>query len=119
MGFNFINSQAKHHTKAWNDRFTTAANNLFALPMNPVERTFVAKNDSGGCVAEGATVHVRRVESRLAVYKGLSPLAVADKPSLALYEMVDSGHGVLQGVISQVIPEANLLLIKVVEGRSK
>lgn len=117
MGFNYINSQAKHHTKAWNDRFITSANNLFALPMNSVERTFVAKSDSGARVAEGTPVHVRRVESTLAVYQGLSPLAVADRPSLALYEMVDSGHGVLQGVISQVIPEANLLLVKVVEGR--
>lgn len=118
MGFNYINSQAKHHTKAWNDRFTTSANNLFALPTNPVERTFVAKS-SGACLTEGAKVHVRRVDSSLTVYQGLSPLAVADKPSLALYEMVDSGHGVLQGVVSQVIPEANLLLVKVVEGCSK
>lgn len=119
MGFNYINSQAKHHTKAWNDRFTTAANNLFALPTNPVERTFVAKMEKAGCLPEGATVHLRRVESNLAIYQGLSQVAVADTPSLALYEMVDAGHGVLRGVISQVIPKANLLLIKVVEGAAK
>lgn len=119
MGFNYINSQAKHHTKAWNDRFTTAANNLFALPANPVERTFVAKTDTALPLPEGATVHVRRVESSLAIYQGLSEIAIADKPSLALYEMVDAGHGILRGVISQVLPEAKLLLIKVVEGASK
>jgi len=119
MGFNYIESQAKSHTKAWSDQFTTAANNLFALPASPVERTFVAKTGATACIAEGAAVHVRRVESGLMVFQGLSPLAVAQEPSLALYEMVDSGHGLLKGVVSQVIPEAKVLLVKVVEGRSK
>jgi hypothetical protein len=119
MGFNYINSQAKSHTKAWSDRFTLAADNLFALPANPIERTFVAKASGTPEVKEGEIVHVRRIEANLVVYQGLTPLAAAEKPSLALFEMVDARHGMVQGVVSEVISEANLIIVKVSEGATK
>jgi hypothetical protein len=119
MGFNYIDSKAKQHTKAWSNQFTAAANNLFALPANPVSRTFVAKGGAVQRLSEGTRVHVRRVGSALAIYQGLTEVAVAETPSLALYEMVDCGHGILEGTVSQVIPEAKLLLVNVVEGRLK
>lgn len=119
MGFNYINSQAKSHTKAWSDRFTLAADNLFALPANPIERMFVAKAGETSKIAEGEVVHVRRVEASLVVYKGLTPLATAESPSLALFETVDARHGLLQGVVSEVISEANLIIVKVSEGAIK
>ena len=119
MGFNFIHSQAKAHTKAWSDRFTRSANNLFANPINPTERAFIAKGAGYASAKEGDRVHVRRLESDIVVYQGLSPIAAAQAPSLALFEMVDLGHGVIEGQISQVIQEAGLLIVKVVEGPSK
>lgn len=119
MGFNYINSQAKSHTKAWSDRFTLAADNLFALPANPIERTFVVKAGGTPKVAEGKIVNVRRIEARLVVYQGLTPLAAAENPSLALFEMVDSRHGVVQGVVAEMISEANLIIVKVSEGAIK
>ncbi|MBG9388378.1 hypothetical protein [Caenimonas aquaedulcis] len=119
MGFNYINSQAKSHTKAWSDRFTQSADNLFALPANPIERTFVAKSGGALKVAEGEIVHVRRIETGLVVFQGLTPLAAADKPSLALFEMVDSKHGVMRGVVTEVISEANVMIVKVSEGATK
>lgn len=115
MGFNFIYSQAKTHTKAWNDKFTQGANDLFAGATNPIERTFIAKSPNCAEMKEGEWVHVRRKDTDIVVYRGLNPIAAAQAPSLALFEMVDSGHGVIQGRVMEVIAEANLVVVKVVE----
>lgn len=119
MGFSYIYSQAKSHTKAWNDQFVLAAHNLFANTNSPIERTFVAVSGSRINLTEGDAVHVRRVGDQLMVYQGLTPLAVADKPALALFEIVDAAHGVVAGAITEVIDSANLILIKVTEGVRK
>lgn len=119
MGFSYIYSQAKSHTKLWNDQFARSANNLFATPDGPIERTFVAVSAGPVGLAEGDTVHLRRVGEKLMVYQGLTPLATADKPTLALFELVEAAHGVLGGLVTEVIDSANLMLVKVGQGAQK
>lgn len=119
MGFNYIYSQAKTHTKAWSDSFSRSADDLFASAENKIERTFVAKSNGRIVAAEGDSVHVRLVDGALIVYQGMQPLAAAEHPSIALSELIDARHGVVQGVISEIIDAANLVLIKVTEGGAK
>lgn len=119
MGFSYIYSQAKNHTKAWNDQFARAAHNLFANTNSPIERTFVAVSGSRINLAEGDAVHVRRVGDQIMVYQGLTPLATADKPALAVFEIVDAAHGAVSGAVTEVIDSANLMLIKITEGVRK
>lgn len=118
MGFNFIYSQAKAHTKAWNESFNLAATNLFSLPANRIERTFIAKTSNCASFSVGERVLVRRKDAGIAVYRGVAPVATADLPSLAIGEMVDQGHGVIEGEVTDVVEQAKVLMIKVVEGPS-
>jgi hypothetical protein len=118
MGFDYIHSRAKSHTKAWSDQFIRAADDLFASSHAPIERTFVARSIGRATLREGDPVHVRRSDNSIVVCQGIAPLASAETPSLALLESVDAAHGILDGVVTEVIDAAQLILVRVKEGTS-
>jgi hypothetical protein len=119
MGFDYINSQSKMHTKSWNDQFMRSADNLFSAPRTNIERTFIAKTISPFSLPEGEQVYVRKIEGKVLIFKDLTQVCNVENPSLSLMESLNSSYGMMSGVIVENIDSANLVLIKVVEGGTK
>lgn len=119
MGFDYINSQSKAYTKAWNDQFLRSADNLFSAPRTNIERTFIAKKTNQISLLEGDSVWVRKIEERVVVFKDLTAVCGVENPSMSLLESLSSSYGMMAGVVVENIDAVSLVMIKVVEGGSK
>jgi hypothetical protein len=103
MGADFIRKAAKTFTKSWDrHRLDLATPTLFTTEPSCVASTVAADIVDGVTLREKERLTVQTLNGQLVALRGLSTVAVINKPSAEIAAALDAACGIAQGTVEHV-----------------